>query len=85
MKRFGMTSRRGIMQAGVGLVAAGMASKSFAQGDKLAQDVVQYQKTPKDGAKCSLCVNFEPPDGCKIVASPISPDGWCVAYAPKNG
>jgi hypothetical protein len=45
---------------------------------------VQYQPTPKDGAKCSTCVNFDPPAACKIVAGKISPEGWCIAYAPKD-
>ncbi len=76
--------------------AAGLGGEAFAEGhagpqrlaqqaEKLAQNVVQYQKTPKDGAKCSSCVNFEAPSSCKIVAGTISPEGWCVAYAPKSG
>ena len=51
--------------------------------EKLAQNLVQYQDTPKDGAMCSACVNFVAPDGCKIVDGKISPNGWCVAFAPK--
>ena len=51
--------------------------------DKIAQDQVQYQKTPKDGNKCSMCVNWDPPNACKIVAGTIDPNGWCIAYAPR--
>ncbi len=79
------TSRRGILHAGLAMFAAGVSSTpSLAQGDKLAQTVVQYQTTPKDGAKCSACVNFEAPNACKIVAGTIAPNGWCVAFAPKE-
>ena len=39
---------------------------------------------PKDGAKCASCVNFEPPDACRIVAGKVAPKGRCIAYAPKE-
>jgi hypothetical protein len=29
-------------------------------------------------------VNWEPPNACKIVSGTIDPNGWCIAYAPKN-
>jgi hypothetical protein len=66
------------------LAAGGVAGTALAQDEKLAQSVVQYQETPKDGAKCSTCVNFVAPNSCKIVAGTINPEGWCVAYAPKD-
>jgi len=46
--------------------------------------LVQYQQTPKDGQQCSLCVNWQPPNACKVVAGTINPNGWCVAFAPKS-
>lgn len=82
------SSRRSILKSGLGIVAAGavVAGASRAKADeKLAQNLVQYQPTPKDGNKCSACVNFEAPKGCKIVAGDIAPEGWCVAFAPKEG
>jgi hypothetical protein len=87
-------SRRGLLQAGVGLLAvagssevaaASRGGQDFAQTQKLAQNIVQYQQTPKDGNKCSLCVNWVPPNACKIVDGTINPQGWCVAFAPKSG
>lgn len=90
-RREDKATRRQVMRAGlaaVGGVAAvsvgARAESRFAQ-DKIAQEQVQYQKMPKDGAKCSTCVNWEAPNSCKIVAGTISPDGWCIAYAPKEG
>jgi hypothetical protein len=76
-------TRRQIMRAGLAAVGGVVAISAHAQ-DKIAQAQVQYQTTPKDGAKCSTCVNFEPPAACKIVAGTINPDGWCIAYAPKD-
>ena len=80
------TSRRGALKAGLAMLGIGIAAQARAQdADKLAQTVVQYQPTPKDNARCSLCVNFVAPNACKIVVGPIVPQGWCVAFAPKNG
>ena len=83
-------SRRAVLKAGLTAMAAGVAAlagraeQAHAQApQKLAQKVVQYQDHPKGDAQCSKCVNFIAPDACKIVAGTISPNGWCVAFAPK--
>ena len=84
--------RRAVLQTGLGLFAAGaglsatraMASEKVAQ-EKLAHALVQYQEMPKDGAMCGKCAQFQAPAACAIVASPINPNGWCVAFAPKEG
>ena len=76
-------TRRQIMRAGLATVGGLVAFSARAQ-DKIAQEQVQYQKTPKDGNKCSTCVNFQPPNACKIVAGTIEPEGWCIAFAPKE-
>jgi hypothetical protein len=82
-------SRRGILRAGLMIIAGGAAvAASAAHADdsdsKVDQSVVQYQTMPKDGAMCSGCVNFVAPAACKVVKGTISPNGWCVAYAPKS-
>lgn len=84
-------SRRAALKAGLavagfaGLTAA-TARRAAAQDDsnKVAQEAVQYQSQPKDGQKCSLCVNWQPPNACTIVAGNISPEGYCLSYAPKE-
>jgi len=88
-------TRRGVLKAGLavagGVAAAGAARAAQAAGaqrfaqDKIAPAAVQYQPTPKDGQRCDKCVNWEAPAGCKIVSGKIAPEGWCVAYAPKEG
>ena len=85
MTKTNETSRRAVLRTGLGLVAAAGAATAVTAQEKLAQELVQYQKTPKDGAMCSKCVNWAPPNGCNIVAGTIDPNGWCVAYAPKEG
>jgi hypothetical protein len=79
-------SRRAIMRGAVtlaGLAASLAAAEADAQ-TKLSHAVAKYQDTPKNGQQCSTCVNFIPPSACKIVASPISPHGWCQFYAAKK-
>ena len=76
---------RGLVGVGLGTaVAAGSARVALAQ-EKLAQNIVQYQEMPKDGAECDKCVNWIAPNQCKIVAGNINPKGWCVAFAPQGG
>ncbi len=81
-------SRRRFLRNGLTILAGGVlatAARAQDSGDsKVEQSVVQYQTSPKDGAKCSGCVNFVAPNACKVVAGNISPEGWCVAYAPKG-
>ncbi len=77
---------RGMLVVGLGAVAAYAAPRSAeAQDQKLAQNLVQYQTSPKNGQECDKCVNWVNPNACKIVAGPISPKGWCVAFAPQGG
>jgi hypothetical protein len=44
---------------------------------KLPQEQVSYQPSPKGERKCSGCFNYEGDGNCRVVASPISPEGWC--------
>ncbi len=43
----------------------------------------KYQDKPgPHGQKCAGCRFFKKPSGCTIVTGKISPNGWCIAYAP---
>ena len=78
-------TRRQILRASLAAVGGVAAATVGAKAqDKLDPKSVQYQPTPKDGLKCSACVNVEPPNACKFVSGNISPNGWCAAYAPKE-
>ena len=80
------TSRRRVLHGGLAILAAGAAgaaTRPALADEKLAQNLVQYQDKPSDGAKCDACVNWVAPNACKIVEGVISPNGWCVAFAPK--
>ncbi len=84
------SSRRAALKAGLavtGFAALAAATARRAAADdsvKVEKAAVQYQDQPKDGQKCSACVNFQAPNACVIVAGNISPEGWCLSYAPKE-
>ncbi len=69
-----------LASCGVGLAAgAGEAAD-----EKMTQKDAEYQPTPKDGQKCSLCQYFQPPSACKLVKGKISPQGWCSFFGSKT-
>ncbi len=80
-------SRRQVLRQGLAIAAGtvAVATAARAQDEKIAQELVQYQAQPKDGQKCNACAQWVEPNACKIVAGVISPQGYCVAYAPKEG
>ncbi len=89
-------SRRGVFKAGAAILAASAAGTVFAKAapapaaptkvaqTKIAKAMLQYQDHPNGDNHCGICAQFEPPDQCKIVEGPISPNGWCAAFAPKG-
>ena len=77
-----VVSRRSVIKFGLVVLAAGVVGETAAQ-QKIAQNLVQYQETPKNGQKCADCLQFEAPDKCKVVDGKISPNGWCAAFVAK--
>lgn len=76
----GSLSRRSVLRGGLGLscaVLGGTAAMAAPAEAKLPQEQVSYQPSPKGERKCSGCFNYEGDGNCRVVASPISPDGWC--------
>jgi hypothetical protein len=85
MDRYGI-SRRKILTVAAGAVsgvAAIVGASTPAHAAKASQKSVKYQDTPKGDARCENCVLFEPPDSCKTVEGPVSPQDWCMVYAKK--
>jgi hypothetical protein len=85
----GCTSRRAILlnSASIagGFILSAPAARTASAQTKLTHEVAKYQDTPKDGQKCSTCIQFVEPASCKLVVDPISPDAWCQFYAAKPG
>ncbi len=82
-------SRRGILRTGLTMLAGSMIAKvaraDDAEDSKVDKSVVQYQyKWNADGSHCAICANFLAPASCKVVAGKIDPNGYCIAFAPKD-
>jgi hypothetical protein len=48
---------------------------------KISQRAVAYQDHPEGDKRCDKCIQFQPPDGCKMVDGSISPNGYCRLFA----
>jgi hypothetical protein len=71
--------------AGLPLAVAattGAASAADDSGGTKAQYKYVTHPGPA-GQKCSGCALFKAPASCQIVKGKISPNGYCIAYAPK--
>jgi len=55
-----------------------------AEAAKSTQEAAGYQGMPKDGASCSTCALFQPPNACTLVDGAISPNAWCHFYTKKS-
>ena len=64
--------------------AAGVVVTRAAAQQILTPAAAQYQDKPKGQQMCGACVNFQPPNACKFVQGPISPNGWCLLFAAKT-
>lgn len=65
-------------------VAATTAAASAADDSGGTKAQYKYISKPgPKGQKCSGCALFTAPAGCKVVKGKISPNGYCIAYAPK--
>ncbi|HUW28841.1 MAG TPA: high-potential iron-sulfur protein [Sulfuriferula sp.] len=75
--------------ASIAVVPVVVASKEASAAAKASQAAMQYQDHPKGKLECSNCIQFIPGKNakakgtCKVVEGAISPQGYCIAYAPK--
>ena len=51
---------------------------------KISKAAVAYQDHPDGDKRCDKCVQFQPPDACKMVEGPISPQGSCRIFMPAR-
>jgi len=62
-----------------------------AQSAQMRKTLQYVEKSPKEGKKCSNCMQWKPPEkegecgGCKLFAGPVNPNGYCLSYAPQKG
>jgi len=81
--------RRRLLQAAGAAVAGaalarGAAAQAVSDQDKIPQAEAKYQPQPHGQQRCEICLQFEPPNRCKIVRSPIAAKGWCQYFAARE-
>jgi hypothetical protein len=77
-------SRRVMLgELALGAAAVTAATRALAQ-QKVSQADAKYQGQPKGQQHCDNCINFQPPNACKLVEGEVSTNGWCQLYSPKT-
>src|SRR5215471_2607096 len=78
-------ARRSLLRRILGAISASAlfsaALHSAAAVIKISQKAVAYQDHPEGDKRCAKCIQFQPPDACKIVDGAISPNGYCQLFA----
>jgi hypothetical protein len=89
------TSRRNMLRRssvvlGAIILTPLVASSPPAKAGSMNKGMLHYQDSPKDGKMCADCAAYTPPPSpeagtgtCKIVAGPVNPQGWCMAYSHR--
>ncbi len=72
-----LLSRRSLLQGAVGATGAptilGATPNPAAAAPKISQKAAAYQDHPDGNKRCDNCVQFQPPNACKVVDGTISP------------
>ena len=79
--------RRALLQYAVNTASGGVAiccapPNPAAAAPKISKKAVAYQDHPDGDKECAKCAQFQPPDACKMVEGPISPQGSCRIFVP---
>jgi len=74
-------SRRSLLLSAVGAIGVLAATlyPALAQ-PKISKVAVNYQDHPDGDKRCDKCIQFQPPDTCKVVEGTISPQGSCRIF-----
>jgi hypothetical protein len=78
-------SRRRLLQGAAGAAALLAAAAPANAQIKISQAAAGYQDHPNGDRRCGGCVHFQQPGKCRLIAGPISPQGWCRLFAPMSG
>jgi hypothetical protein len=78
--------RRAVLQyaltAACGAAICGASPNVAFAAPKISKKAVAYQDQPDGEKRCEKCAQFQPPDACKMVEGPISPQGSCRIFVP---
>jgi hypothetical protein len=74
-------SRRLLLRSAVGAAGVLAAAPNTASAQpKISKVAVNYQDHPDGDKRCDRCAQFQPPDACKVVDGPVSPQGSCRIF-----
>jgi len=80
--------RRALFQYAVsavgGVAILSSSPKAATAATKISKKAVAYQDHPDGDKRCEKCAQFQPPDACKLVEGPISPQGSCRIFVPSH-
>jgi hypothetical protein len=77
--------RRLLLGSAIGVVGILGAGRHLATAQpKISKVAVNYQDHPDGDKRCDRCVQFQPPDACKVVDGTISPQGSCRIFVPGH-
>ncbi|MDE2343742.1 MAG: iron oxidase [Betaproteobacteria bacterium] len=79
----GPTRRVVLLAAGGAAASGGLVSSARAEA-KVSQVAAKYRNHPNGQQRCAICLQFQPPATCAIVAGTISPTGWCQFFAARE-
>ena len=65
-----------------GVAICGASQNPAAAAPKISKQAVAYQDHPDGDKQCEKCAQFQPPDACKMVEGPVSPQGSCRIFQP---
>jgi hypothetical protein len=79
-------SRRHLLLGAVAAVSAvtvvGTDPNTAVAVVKISEAAVGYQNHPNGDKECSRCMQFQPPNSCKMVDGAINPQGYCRIFTP---
>ena len=87
MPKFPALSRRLLLGSVLALAARltpAWAEDEVPEADKIPQKDALYQTHPKGPQRCQICLQFNPPNACKIVQGQITPQSWCQYFAARE-
>jgi hypothetical protein len=74
-------SRRSLLGGAIGAAGLLGATPNLAAAQpKISKVAVNYQDHPDGDKRCDRCIQFQPPDACKMVEGTISPQGSCRIF-----
>jgi hypothetical protein len=87
VERSALLSRRSLLQHAAGATSTATilgACRMATAAPKISKQAVAYQDHSEGDKRCDKCLQFQPPDACKLVEGAISPQGSCRIFVARH-